>query len=80
MKLWKSKTLDAVPYIALALLAPAAFAHEGHGVPGSVGHALQHQLWTFAVLVAMGAILMTGDQLYAVIRERLRSKRKDRDS
>ncbi len=59
------------------LLAPAALAHEGHGVVGSVGHDLQHQVWTFAALVVTGALLLAGERLAIALRER-RKREQDR--
>jgi hypothetical protein len=75
MKTLKSASLAA----CLALLAPLAGAHEGHGIPGSVGHDLQHQVWTFAALVVVGALLMAGDNVVTLLRNRIRRRDDDTD-
>jgi hypothetical protein len=63
-----------------ALVAPIALAHEGHGVVGSVGHDLQHQVWTFAALVVVAALLLTGERVAAVLRQELETRRKRRQN
>jgi hypothetical protein len=63
----------------LIVLSSLVKAHEGHGIPGSVGHDLQHQVWTFAGLVAVAALLMAGDSIAVLLRARVtRSKREER--
>lgn len=51
-----------LPRLAAALcflgLPLATLAHEGHGEPGSFGHDLQHQLWMFAALVVVAALVI----------------------
>jgi hypothetical protein len=43
----------------LSLLTPIlAQAHEGHGIPGTLWHELQHQLWNFGGFVILGAVLL----------------------
>jgi hypothetical protein len=64
--------------LALTLLASAAFAHEGHGVAGSVGHDLQHQLWNFAGLIVLGVLVLGGDHIVALV-VRSRKDKEDRD-
>jgi hypothetical protein len=51
----------------LASMASSALGHEGHGVPGTFSHDLQHQLWTFAALVVTGALLLNGDRIAALV-------------
>ncbi|HEY0962613.1 MAG TPA: hypothetical protein VGE69_09665 [Pseudomonadales bacterium] len=66
--------------LASTTFVSAAIAHEGHGIPGTIGHDLQHQLWTFAALVAVGALLLAGDRVIAALRVGVRRKRDGRDS
>lgn len=51
-----------LPRLAAALtflgLPLAALAHEGHGEPGTFGHDIQHQLWMFAALVVVAALVL----------------------
>lgn len=54
---------------ALLLLASSALAHEGHGAVGSAGHDLQHQLWNFAGLILLSALVLGGDHLAALVRK-----------
>jgi hypothetical protein len=63
---------------AMVLLASAAAAHEGHGVVGSVGHDLQHQLWTFFALVVTGALLLSGERIAAALRVGIAARRKQK--
>lgn len=57
---------------ALLLCASATLAHEGHGVVGSMGHDLQHQLWNFAGLILLGAVVLGGEHIVALVRSRNR--------
>ena len=43
--------------LLLSLSAATAAAHPGHGL-GTLGHDLQHQLWTFGALIVMSAVCM----------------------
>jgi len=51
------KLLHKRSALLLALAATTAAAHPGHGL-GTLGHDLQHQLWTFGALVVVGAVCM----------------------
>jgi hypothetical protein len=57
------------------LFTGVAFAHEGHGQVGTVAHDLQHHLWNFAGLVLLGAALLGGEQIAALVSK----KRKEKD-
>ena len=63
--------------LALTLCTSLALAHEGHGVVGSMGHDLQHQAWNFAALVLLGALVLGGEHVVALVRSR-RNRDKDR--
>ncbi len=52
------------------LLASTTVAHEGHGPVGSIGHDLQHQLWTFAGMILLGAVVLGGEHVAALVRRR----------
>lgn len=53
------KKLSGYMGVLLFSLLPAlAFSHPGHGVPGSVGHELQHQFWIFAGMVVVAALML----------------------
>jgi hypothetical protein len=65
------KFLKNLPAVAAPLLlASAALAHEGHGVVGSVGHDLQHQLWNFAGLILLGVLVLGGEYVAALVRRK----------
>ncbi|MES2623845.1 MAG: hypothetical protein V4628_01080 [Pseudomonadota bacterium] len=53
------KSLQTITTALLSLATTVATAHPGHGL-GSIGHDLQHQLWTFGALVVVGAVCMWG--------------------
>ncbi|MGP1609172.1 MAG: hypothetical protein ACTS5G_00600 [Burkholderiales bacterium] len=72
--------LYAAGCAALMLLAPKVFAHAGHGTPGTIGHDLQHHLWTFIALVVVGALLMSGEHCVALLRARKRDARRKDES
>lgn len=69
------KTSKLTLATCLATLTTLATAHEGHGTPGTFGHDLQHQLWTFAALVAVGALLIAGDRVLALLKVSVQRKR-----
>src|SRR3712207_9332216 len=64
----------------LALDAAAANAHEGHGVPGTFSHDLQHQLWTFAAWIAIGTLVLAGDSIVALLRVAVRRRSEEHTS
>ena len=68
------KTLKPTLATSLATLATFATAHEGHGTPGTLGHDLQHHLWTFAAVVAVGVLLLAGDRVIGLLLGRSRRK------
>jgi hypothetical protein len=72
------KSLNLALAAGLATLSTITAAHEGHGTPGTISHDLQHQLWTFAAVVAVGALLFAGDRVVALLRVAVKPKR-DRD-
>jgi hypothetical protein len=52
------------------LVASTTLAHEGHGPVGSIGHDLQHQLWTFAGMILLGVVVLGGEHIAALVRRR----------
>lgn len=68
--------LLAVPLTILS--ASFAAAHAGHGIPGTVSHDLQHQVWISAALIVVTALVLSADRIIATrIKQR---KPTDRDS
>ena len=55
---------------ALLLLTSTALGHEGHGVVGTMGHDLQHQLWTFAGLILLAVLVLGGEHFAALARRK----------
>lgn len=59
---------------ALLVLATTALAHDGHGIVGSTGHDLQHQLWNFAGLILLGVLALGSSHIAVLVRGKSRSK------
>ena len=53
----------AVLPLALLCCPLLAYAHEGHGTPGTLLHELQHQAWSFGGLIILAALVLAlGDR------------------